>query len=119
MIEPDRPQILINALIVEVESGAKPGRALVRFPGTNGREWKQRQKSVSEIGKIRRMQRKAKATVANKFNKLDFHDDALISIKIYPPRSLSNFARIDFELQDDSSGALKCCPFGVARMFGS
>ncbi len=29
--EPDRPQVLINAVIVKVESGAKPGRALVRF----------------------------------------------------------------------------------------
>ena len=57
------------------------------------------------------MQRKGKATVANKFNKLDFRDDALISVKIYPPRSLSNFARIDFELQDDSSGALKVLSF--------
>jgi len=31
-----RAQLLINAVIVEVESGAKPGRALVRFPDKSG-----------------------------------------------------------------------------------
>jgi len=71
----------------------------------------QHQKSVREIGKIRRVQRKGKVGIANKFNKLDVHDDTLLSVKIHPPRSLSKFARIIFELQDDSSGAVKVLSF--------
>jgi hypothetical protein len=44
---------------------------------------------------------------AQRFNNLDLHDDALVSVKIHPPGSLRNSTRIAFGLKDDSTGAIK------------
>jgi hypothetical protein len=49
--------------------------------------------------------------VANKFNKLDFHDDAFNTLRIYPPRSRHNFARVEFEFKDDSTESIKVLTF--------
>ena len=63
------------------------------------------------------MKQTQKTAVARKFNNLDFHDDALTSVKIYPPRSLSNFTRLDFEFNDDSTGAVKVLSFRSCANF--
>jgi hypothetical protein len=46
-----------------------------------------------------------------RFNKLDFHDDNLASVKIYPPRKRTDTAQIDFQFEDDSTGAMKLVSF--------
>ena len=67
--------------------------------------------SVRETSKLERVKRANKRALAEKFNKLDLHDDGLRAIKIYPPRKRSNFTRIDFEFQDDSTGSRKALSF--------
>jgi len=57
------------------------------------------------------MNRLNKVAVACRFNILDLHDDALIALKICPPRSRGHSTRIDFELQDDATGAHKVLSF--------
>ena len=49
--------------------------------------------------------------IAEKFNKLDFHDDGLSSIKVHSLDKKKNSVTIDFELRDDSSGATKLLSF--------
>ena len=49
--------------------------------------------------------------LAARFNKLDFHDDALLSVHIRLPRVRNNFTRIDFEFRDDSTQAIKMLSF--------
>ncbi len=49
--------------------------------------------------------------VGARFRKLDFHDDNLVSVKICPPPTGTSTARIDFEFQDDSTGATKLVSF--------
>jgi hypothetical protein len=49
--------------------------------------------------------------VANKFNMLDFHDDVFNSLRIYPPRSRRNFARVELEFKDDSTESVKVLTF--------
>jgi hypothetical protein len=61
--------------------------------------------------KLKGMKRADKHAVADRFNKLDFHDDALTGLTIHPPRGRNNFTRIDFELQDDSTDAVKVLSF--------
>lgn len=61
--------------------------------------------------KLKRMKRADKNAVANRFNKLDFHDDNLTRFTIHPPRDRNNFTRIEFELQEDSTGAVKVLSF--------
>lgn len=68
-------------------------------------------------GKLERVKRANKRTLAEKFNKLDLHDDGLRAIKIYPPRKRSNFTRIDFEFQDDSTGSRKTLSFHSCANF--
>jgi hypothetical protein len=63
------------------------------------------------------MKRVNKVAIAGRFNRLDLHDDAFTSLKIYPPRSLSNFTRVDFEFQDDSTGAVKVLSFRSCANF--
>jgi hypothetical protein len=63
------------------------------------------------------MKRTNKDAVADRFNKLDFHDDALTSVRIYPPHRRKNFTRIDFELQDDSTEAAKVLSFHTCANF--
>ena len=60
---------------------------------------------------------KKENAVAMRFNKLDFHDDALISLRIVLPRSRNNFTRIDFEFQDDSTGAVEVLSFHSCANF--
>src|SRR5262245_43801775 len=48
-----------------------------------------------------------KRSVARRFSGLDFHDDALLSVRVHPPSSLRNSSRIEFDLKDDSTGAIK------------
>lgn len=63
------------------------------------------------------MKRADKDAVAKRFNKLDFHDDALLSVRIHPPRKWSNFTKIDFEFQDDATKALKTLSFHTCANF--
>lgn len=49
--------------------------------------------------------------IARKFNSLDFHDDNLNSIKICPPHKDTNYALIELEFLDDSTGAPKLLSF--------
>jgi hypothetical protein len=63
------------------------------------------------------MKRAKKVAEADRFNKLDFHDDALKALRIYPPRSGKNFTRIDFELQDDSTDSVKVLSFRSCANF--
>jgi len=46
-----------------------------------------------------------------RFRKLDFHDDNLASVEIYPPRKSTGAAQIDFQFLDDSTGSLKVVSF--------
>jgi hypothetical protein len=63
------------------------------------------------------MTRNKNYAVANKFNKLDFHDDAFNSLRIYPPRSRHNFARVEFEFKDDSTKSIKVLTFNNCANF--
>jgi hypothetical protein len=63
------------------------------------------------------MNRASKNTVAAKFNKLDFHDDAILSVKIRPPRKRKNFTKIDFEFRDDRTKAVKLLSFRTCANF--
>jgi len=75
----------------------------------NGKQ--RNKKCVSRPRKLERMKRANKDAVADRFNKLDFHDDALKALKLRPPRSRNDFARIDFELQDDSTDSIGVLSF--------
>jgi hypothetical protein len=63
------------------------------------------------------MTRSYKDSLAERFGQLDFHDDGLKSVRIRPPRDRNNFTRIDFELQDDSTGRLKTLSFRSCANF--
>jgi hypothetical protein len=63
------------------------------------------------------MKRTDKNAVADRFNKLDFHDDGLTGLAIHPPRGRNNFTRIDFELRDDSTGSVKVLSFHSCANF--
>src|ERR1700733_6148739 len=63
------------------------------------------------------MNRTKKHSVAAKFNKLDFHDDALISVRIGAPSNRKNFTRIDFEFRDDGTKAVKILSFHTCANF--
>ena len=62
-------------------------------------------------GKLECMKRANKDAVADRFNRLDFHDDALNALKLHPLRSRNDFTRIDFELRDDSTNSVKVLSF--------
>jgi hypothetical protein len=57
------------------------------------------------------MNRANKDAVADRFNKLNFHDDALLSLTLHPPRKRNNVTRIVFEFQDDATGSIKVLSF--------
>jgi hypothetical protein len=57
------------------------------------------------------MTRADKNAVADRFNKLNFHDDGFISLRVHPPRSRSKFARIDFEFQEYLTNSVKVLSF--------
>ena len=57
------------------------------------------------------MKRANKDAVTDRFNKLDFHDDALKTVNLRPPRSRKDFTRIDFELLDESTNSVKMLSF--------
>jgi len=57
------------------------------------------------------MSRVLKRATAEKFNKLDFHDDALVSVKIRAPRTRKNLTGIDFQFRDDGTKAIKPLSF--------
>jgi hypothetical protein len=63
------------------------------------------------------MKRAHKNVVVERFNRLDFHDDALLSLKINPPRRRNNSTKIDFEFRDDSTGAVKLLSFLTCANF--
>jgi hypothetical protein len=63
------------------------------------------------------MKRSNKNDVAKRFNTLDFHDDAFVSLKIHPPRRRTNVTRIDFKFLDDSTKALKVLSFHSCANF--
>jgi hypothetical protein len=63
------------------------------------------------------MKRSNKVAEADRFNKLDFHDDALKALRIHPPRGGKNFTRIDFEFQDDSTASTKVLTFRSCANF--
>ena len=58
-----------------------------------------------------------KDAVARRFNKLDFHDDGLLSIEILPPRAANNLGQIRIEFKDDSTGATKLLSFAACANF--
>ena len=49
--------------------------------------------------------------IAEEFNKLDFHDDALVSARIRAPRMRKNLTKIDFQFRDDGTKAIKTLSF--------
>ena len=57
------------------------------------------------------MKRARAIDVANRFAKLDIHEDSLISITIHPPHSAKNLSRIEFGLKDDATGRVKILSF--------
>jgi len=57
------------------------------------------------------MKRGSKQALIAKFNKLDFHDDVLTGLTVRPPRTRSNFTRIDFEFLDHSTRSGKILSF--------
>jgi hypothetical protein len=63
------------------------------------------------------MNKSRKTSVASEFNKLNFHDDQLTSVRIHPPRSHKNLTRIDFEFQDDTTGKVKVVSFRSCANF--
>ena len=58
-----------------------------------------------------------KNAVVERFNKLDFHDDALLSLNIHPPRRRSNSTKIDFAFRDDATGDVKMLSFLTCANF--
>jgi hypothetical protein len=66
---------------------------------------------------LTRMKRTDKNAVADRFNKLDFHDDGLVGLTIHPPRGRNNVTRIDFELRDDSTDSVKVLLFHTCANF--
>jgi hypothetical protein len=52
-----------------------------------------------------------KHAIAKKFNKLDFHDDVLVSVRIRPPLKRKNLTTIDFQFRDDGTKAVKTLSF--------
>ena len=61
--------------------------------------------------KLGLMKRANKDAVADRFNKLNFHDDALLSLTLHPPRKRNNVTRIVLEFQDDATGSIKVLSF--------
>lgn len=58
-----------------------------------------------------------KDLVARRFSKIDFHDDALVSVKLHTPRRKGDSAKINFEFRDDSTGTKKVlCIGGCANL---
>jgi hypothetical protein len=63
------------------------------------------------------MEEASKDVVVARFNKLDLHDDNLLSVKVSPARAKSKTTTIDFDLQDDATGAKKVLSFsGCANL---
>jgi hypothetical protein len=77
----------------------------------------QRGTGPEQTGMMASMKKRNKRSVADRFNKLDLHDDALLSMRIHPPHSVSNFSRVEFEFQDDSSGDAKVLSFRSCANF--
>jgi hypothetical protein len=50
-------------------------------------------------------------SIVEKFNKLDFHDDGLKSVRIHRLNKKANSANVDLEFRDDSTGAAKLLSF--------
>jgi len=63
------------------------------------------------------MKRANKDAVADRFNRLSFHDDALLSVNIHAPRRRNNFTKIDFKFQDDATEAVKTLSFHTCANF--
>ena len=63
------------------------------------------------------MKNASKDLAAARFSKLDFHDDALISLRIWPPNSRRNSTRIEFEFRDDSTEGIKKLSFKSCANF--
>src|SRR5258708_14941449 len=57
------------------------------------------------------MQKTRTNALVRRFNKLDFHDDGMRSVKIYPLHKGTNSTNIDLEFLDDSTGATKLLSF--------
>ena len=53
----------------------------------------------------------SKDFVARRFQMLDLHDDNLLWIRIYPPRTKVNNAEVVLELEDDATGTTKTLSF--------
>src|SRR5258706_3237479 len=63
------------------------------------------------------LQKTSIQSISRKFNELDFHDDGLRSIKIYPLHKKTNSTNIDLEFIDDSTGLSKLLSFrGCANL---
>ncbi len=55
--------------------------------------------------------------IARRFDRLDLHDDDLVSVKVSAPRTNKNNTSISFELEDDASGDRKLLTFrGCANL---
>ena len=67
--------------------------------------------------KLGYMKRAHKNVVVERFNKLDFHDDALLSFDIHPPRRRGNSTKIDFAFRDDATGDVKLLSFLTCANF--
>jgi hypothetical protein len=63
------------------------------------------------------MKRAAKSAIADRFNRLNFHDDGLTGLTVEPPRGRNNFTRIEFELQDYSTDSVKVLSFHSCANF--
>lgn len=50
-------------------------------------------------------------SITKRFNRLDFHDDNLRLITINPPRTRRDATTIEFEFEDDGTGAKKLLSF--------
>jgi hypothetical protein len=58
------------------------------------------------------MRQGQKDLVARRFSNIDFHDDALVSVKVHAPRRKGDSAKIILEFRDDASGAKKVLRIG-------
>ncbi len=53
------------------------------------------------------MRQTQKDAIARRFSNLDFHDDALVSVRMQAPRRKTDSAKIDFEFRDDLTSVKK------------
>jgi hypothetical protein len=63
------------------------------------------------------MKRWAKVFTADRLNRLNFHDDSFVSLRIHPPRNQNNLSRIEFGFKDDSTGSAKVLSFRTCANF--